>query len=368
MTAATDNSHPTRYLALDALRGWAILGVVAIHVALAIPTPSVLSPLFIQGERGVQLFFIVSAISLLLALSTKPETDRSNVAFFIRRFFRVAPMFYCALAVSLYLSGLAPRLYAPSGVEPYTVLFTALFAHGLHPHWANALVNGGWSIAAEMMFYLCVPVIVTKLRDFDKAAETAIVLSCACLVISVIGRLLAPFIWTDGDWTLAARYFEVMWFPAALPAFLCGVAIFHALREQQLERFGTPVALYASLAAMIIFAYIPYAFKNILYVPALGIFVLAVMRQQPVWLVNRISIGLGRISYSMYFIHFAVVDLLSRHTAPDDLGLTLLYPAVLLATVPLSYLTYMAIEKPGTHLGSKVVAWYSRRQAVAAFA
>jgi peptidoglycan/LPS O-acetylase OafA/YrhL len=45
------------------------------------------------GARGVQLFYMVSAFTLL-SVSRQPFNARS---FFIRRFFRIAPAFYIAM-------------------------------------------------------------------------------------------------------------------------------------------------------------------------------------------------------------------------------------------------------------------------------
>jgi peptidoglycan/LPS O-acetylase OafA/YrhL len=78
---------------LDALRGVAILGVILVHAndgwrTLSWPMKALSS----QGGWGVELFFILSAVTLLM--SWHGRHDRApNDAFLVRRFFRIAPMF-----------------------------------------------------------------------------------------------------------------------------------------------------------------------------------------------------------------------------------------------------------------------------------
>lgn len=87
---------------LEALRGYAILGVVLTHSTQKLTNlPQWLDNIGIQGARGVQLFFIVSAFTLFYSLSRKHPTHSIDVKdFFIRRFFRIAPAFYFAFLIT----------------------------------------------------------------------------------------------------------------------------------------------------------------------------------------------------------------------------------------------------------------------------
>ena len=63
------------------------------------PTNIYLQILANKGKYGVQLFFIASAFTLFLSRHRRSEVGNKN--FFIRRFFRIAPMYY--LGIILYL-------------------------------------------------------------------------------------------------------------------------------------------------------------------------------------------------------------------------------------------------------------------------
>ena len=91
---------------IDALRGLAILGVLIVHCGGhgdngAIPQS--LLAIISNGARGVQLFFIVSAFTLFLSMTHKYEQEKHpKLNFFIRRFFRIAPMYYIGIVYYLF--------------------------------------------------------------------------------------------------------------------------------------------------------------------------------------------------------------------------------------------------------------------------
>src|ERR1035437_7696995 len=166
-----ESVEPKRLRSLDALRGWAILGVIAVHSTELIPPgSSFLANLFDHVKKGVQLFFVVSAISLLFSLQSRWAMERNPVRnFFLRRFFRIAPLFYAAIVLSLWFDGLTPRDAAPDGLHWWYVPLTFLFANGWFPEAQNSVVPGGWSIAAETTFYLCLPFLFRRIRDLRGA-------------------------------------------------------------------------------------------------------------------------------------------------------------------------------------------------------
>ena len=90
--------QPSRVDALDSARGWAILGVISSHVLQAAPLPpGVLHSLAVNGDMGVELFYVLSAFSLVMMLHARAIAGQlSLTGYFIRRFFRIAPMFWVA--------------------------------------------------------------------------------------------------------------------------------------------------------------------------------------------------------------------------------------------------------------------------------
>ena len=89
---------------IDALRGIAALYVLVYHVAL-IPQPNLGVPSWaaryvLTGGTGVTLFFIVSAFCLCLSMRTHQDEPSPTMRFYVRRVFRIVPLFYLWLAAS----------------------------------------------------------------------------------------------------------------------------------------------------------------------------------------------------------------------------------------------------------------------------
>jgi peptidoglycan/LPS O-acetylase OafA/YrhL len=114
---------------IDALRGYAILGVIGIHASQSVPDLEwPLRALADQGARGVQLFFVVSALTLMLSWK---ERDDGVLPFYIRRVFRIGPMFWLAILffALLDISGSALRYWPALSVSWGNVAASATLTH-----------------------------------------------------------------------------------------------------------------------------------------------------------------------------------------------------------------------------------------------
>jgi peptidoglycan/LPS O-acetylase OafA/YrhL len=164
----------TRFGYVDTLRGIAILGVIAVHVGQYgnFSMPIFFVKMIAEGARGVQLFYLASAFTLFLSLKNRSSNEMNPIKnFFIRRFFRIAPMYYVAIFVYLFLDGLGPRYWLgdATGVSIANIISNITFLHGLNPYWMNSIVPGGWSVGIEMMFYAVLPVLFLKIKTINHA-------------------------------------------------------------------------------------------------------------------------------------------------------------------------------------------------------
>ena len=160
---ATD--HKISYI--DTLRGIAILMVVTVHHSQIFGSlPRIVKVATSYGQMGVQLFFVASAFTLCTSFDLRRTEQNPYSSFFIRRYFRIAPLYYLGLA--LYATfDIVFRYLGPSGGEsiytPFNVFSNILFFHGFVPTAFNGVVPGGWSISTEMMFYLIFPALFVLL-------------------------------------------------------------------------------------------------------------------------------------------------------------------------------------------------------------
>ena len=89
-------SKKDRYAGLTALRGIAALMVVLVHVwgIHKLALPDALNGIIQRCTLGVPLFFVISAFSLYLSTTSRIDQKGWLNDFLIRRFMRIAPLFY----------------------------------------------------------------------------------------------------------------------------------------------------------------------------------------------------------------------------------------------------------------------------------
>lgn len=73
-----------RFDYIDALRGVAILMVIAVHSSQSVTNlPALVSKVASYGQMGVQLFFVLSAITLCYSIDQKPLNQPTIVSFYL---------------------------------------------------------------------------------------------------------------------------------------------------------------------------------------------------------------------------------------------------------------------------------------------
>jgi exopolysaccharide production protein ExoZ len=361
----TEKPSPARHLDyIDALRGYAILMVIAVHVSQAFPNlPDPLAAVLSQGARGVQLFFVTSALTLSMSWVARNE---SAVDFYTRRLFRIAPMFWVAIIFFLWLNGTGPSMYAPYGIGFKHIAMTALLVQGFWPDTITSVVPGGWSVADEVIFYALFPAIVPPL--LMAGWKSLIIVAVTAVVVGP--RLSGLFeygfsYFFPGSESVAGIYFSLWWFPRQLPCFIFGIMLFKLSTEERSIPMSLPRYLCSSAIALMLL--IPFL-DGVKYALPLGLattygivfslfaFSLMYWRNSP--LINPAVVWVGKISYSAYFIHFVVLHFLPalRPTGWPAADWALMYLVVALVTVGFSSLTYLMIEKPMIRLGSTLTA------------
>jgi peptidoglycan/LPS O-acetylase OafA/YrhL len=311
------------------------------------------------------LFYVVSAFSLFLSYKQRSAVGPfSYPAYFVRRLARIAPMFWLAIALNLAISGLAPRYWAPDGVTWSDVALTALFLNGLKPDAITSVVPGGWSIAVETTFYLLLPLFFVGVRSL----RAALAVFAICLFVGT-----AACAWYFqahyADYTDANRYILysfawLLWLPAQLPVFALGIVLYF-MREKLPAVPGLGACWFAfAVALLAVSLYLPSdgLMRNYL-IASLGFVFLcmAAMNGDMTLLDNAFLRLVGKISFSIYLLHFAVLTvghkLNERFFHVTETG-NLKFIAALAIVVPacigVSYLTYRFVELPGMRLSGRL--------------
>lgn len=370
--ADSTNGH---YGYLDALRGLAILGVLLVHSSQEVNPGYTLRLISGKGALGVQLFFIVSAITLFLSLEAKSKKEKKPVLnFFIRRFFRIAPMFYAGIILYTLLNGLGPRYFAPNGIKWWFFPMTFTFLHGWHPETINSVVPGGWSIAVEFSFYLIVPFVFTRLKDIR---SSLIFILASLLLRSVLSAWVTPAVaafYPQTDYL--AGIFTSAWFFSQLPVFGLGILVYHILKKLPAGKnnlLGWTLFLFSIFLCV---AYLDNASyhdlmpEHVIYAGIFGLLVISLRLGSISIVDNAVTQWLGKISFSMYITHFAVILLLQTlfkdgFPLAGNLGLVIFFLLVVLISTAISSITYTFVEKQGIRLGKKVIhKWENPKQSI----
>jgi len=348
---------------IDALRGLAALMVLWFH---AVQQGTRDLPLWIarinnQLARGVQLFYLVSAFTLFLTLASRQKSgDFSNLNFFLRRFFRIAPLFYFALALYLWLYGFAPRV--STGNHPITflnILSNVFFVNGFNPYWINSIVPVGWSVAVEMNFYLLVPLLFRYINTLRRSILFFLVSLIFSLIVNYLFAVY-PLINSRHVWD----EFRFQWIVNQLPIFSLGIVLFYLLNYSSKFSLHSGKILISSIFLILLSPWVklPLIPLHVQYGVAFLSLAFSLAQKPVIFLVNSFFIYLGKISYSMYLLHVIgiriVLHQLGWLVSPqaDLLSGVILFPLLVLAvTVLISSITYRLIEVPGQKIGKKLI-------------
>jgi peptidoglycan/LPS O-acetylase OafA/YrhL len=319
---------------IDALRGYAIIGVLTVHIGGVT-----------NGARGVQLFFIASAIALLHSWHSRNDSVRG---FYTRRLFRICPMFWLAISAFFWLSTLSHAEH----ISLSQIISATLFLHWVSPDWQNAAVPGSWSIACEILFYAAFPFLAARIDSLEKSFIAA---GAATIIAALAWPCLVAYAAAMGvDASTERNTFAFVSITTQFPCFMIGFCVYYAAHREWTKRWTNLGAVAGLSFLLATFVLRPQSSAFYLtYCIAFALIANAMAAGKLSALTNRVVISFGVISYSAYFWHFFWIILL-HWEAPTAAGQLFWSLAVIGLTIASSAITYRFIERPGIRLGAIV--------------
>jgi peptidoglycan/LPS O-acetylase OafA/YrhL len=356
---------------VDVIRAIAILMVMLVHTVHTLTGVSKLVMDISQyGQMGVQLFFVASAYTLCLSSVKRSGEKKPLISFFIRRFFRIAPLYYLAilgyflLEPSIHILEKIRMSYSQYTVQ--SIVTNILFIHGFVMSANNNIVPGGWSIGTEIAFYALFPMLFMLLRWLYRQYG----IRSLYLLVGLSMFLNISFQWAIGQFSATESinnkffYFNII---NQLPVFLLGMNIFFHHQNKTRLRLSVPNQLkilgILTIVGIVllqtnqnwVFVFIPF-YSGISFILLLNIL-------HDLKYSNSILERIGRVSYSMYIIHsfFAwylvpmMIGRLGKQILPELL-LILSFGLVVGLTFVVAVFSHRYIETPGIRWGRVLIS------------
>src|SRR5271166_1510136 len=335
----------SRYFpALDGLRTICVSLVIFEHIR---DLPGSLNHL--QGWLGVDIFFLISGflITTLLFREEKAKKRIDLLAFYIRRFFRIVPLYALILSVYIIRAAFNPRQWAMMRhwlVYYLTMSVDILSAHiDVHGDFIGANkppFGATWSLGVEEKFYVIWPLLFFVLLPKKYRALAIPVLMAA--------TALLPF-----------RLFR------SYVGLLIGCLLAILIANPRAERFTKFLSRIpaAAVVGMVILGFylVDRKMEFVFLFSVIGAVLIAHLVLTDSWLTNLLStrpfVWVGQRSYSMYLIHMMVIDAVEYFLPHKTVFGSILVTVCAIASTALgAAVLYKFVEEPARQFGKRLLA------------
>lgn len=330
---------------IDGLRALAIIPVILFHAGFET---------FSGGFVGVDVFFVISGYLITSIIIHELYTDTfSLLNFYERRARRILP----ALALVLAASSIAALvLLWPSDLLQFSrsLRYVLGFCSNLFFEKNSGYFDIAaemqpllhtWSLAIEEQYYILIPPTLMLLWRFDKTVTLYVFIAIAVASLT-FSEYNARHNADSGFFFFSTRIWELL--VGSLLAF--GFA-FRPDNSPARTRLGP----YASAAGFLAILYAVFTFDRNTTFPGFNALLPVVGAALIIYfatpkditsriLSNKIAVGIGLISYSLYLWHYPVFAF-ARHALGDEPS-EAQFAALIVTTGLLAYLSYRFVERP----------------------
>jgi len=277
----------------------------------------------VVGSAGVDLFFVISGV--VIALSTPPEMSIRD--FLLRRFIRIYPLYWVALAAWVAFWFGAGGVYSAADI-----IRSALLVPDLSRVWIPVYLPA-WTLVFEVFFYavfalcmltgrfarpLCGVVLVAVALKFAQPGNEQIYFGLAMLLLEFVAGMLIAAAVSRG------------WVPGRkLGAFLIAVAlVWFAVNATPTQM---PREIYWGIPAVLL-VYGVLAFEKLPF------------------LRSTAALFGGNASYAIYLAHFTVIQavfvIANRIGFPPEAHRVAVAAIAILAALAIGALLYLGVDRP----------------------
>lgn len=189
---------------LDGVRGFAILIVTLYRFSKELPSSDLgnwLAGAMSLGERGVDLFFVLSGFLITGVLLDKRDEARPIFNFIMRRSLRIFPLYFVAiaglLAISRFVPGFRGVFQQAADNQFYLWTYLTNVKMSMADSWCFGALDHFWSLAVEEHFYLVWPLLVLALVG-RKGLRPLLILTLLTACLCAAARVSFAFVSDNG--------------------------------------------------------------------------------------------------------------------------------------------------------------------------
>ena len=334
MIMSMNKSQPTKINSIQALRGIACLFVILTHIE------------FIGvGAFGVELFFCISGFIMMYSTQKKEQPH-----FLLKRLIRIIPLYYFITTITLLAILFVPSMFQEVHFE-WSYFFKSLCFIPFDitgQYTIQPLMRIGWTVNYEILFYLIfgcamkinhqhrgiiTSIFIIALSFLHKTISLAniplyfytnpIILE---FMIGILIYYIYQFTKNKKDYFLSHSYLSILFIILIVSSFiyLCTIGVHAEIYEtQRVIHWGIPCAIIFLSSLLLEFYYQP----------------------------PRFLIQLGNISFSVYLMHYYIIQFIGRKIFDfSTLSTSSFVGAILgiLISLLVGYVTWYCIEKKFT--------------------
>lgn len=302
---------------------------------------------------GVDLFFVLSGFLIGGILFKYKEASNYYQVFYIRRFFRIVPLYFVVCVLYLicvrYFSGSLEYLVGDPVPWPYLATFTQniqmAFTDGDSP-----FIGVTWSLAVEEQFYLFFPLVVFLLPK-KLLPVSLFILAVSAILFRLyfhyshgwhpafaltLCRMDSLFIGALAAWYSQTENYNIKYIKWALLLTSIPMAFF-TVRGLHPNTFLTDVASYTFFALF-------YCSLLLTVISDKKGFIASIFR-------TRFLMALGTYAYAIYLFHVPVIGIMYSWMSSDppklkDLNSVLLTFSATIVVIFLAHLSWRFLEEP----------------------
>ena len=319
--------------ALDGLRAVCIAMVMSYHLHEKVPS-------FFYGELGVDVFFVLSGflITTLLLREKERSGSVSLKGFYVRRAFRILPVYYLVLLLyfpAIWLTHDSARWHELKGALPYLLTFIQEF----RPESTGNVYAQTWSLGFEEKFYLFWPLLVLAFYPFRRRGF---------FVLLAIGTGICFLPW------LASRSYAGLLFGSLL-----GILLDRSTHSRMQPYFAKINPWFALGMVVVAYFLVGAGTVPVHFFSAAVVFLVAPLVLR--WGILRhilshpFMVVPGKRSYAMYLLHVLVIDTVTAVAKKLHIDIWfVVLPLAYFATFLVATALFHLVEGPSIEYGRRL--------------